>query len=345
MVKLPLKTLEWLLEDSNPPVRNLTKKFILDEEPTSTELNEVNEYSPIKTILSLMNSDGSWSDPNNPYQKYIGSYWQFTFLSELNANPSSDLIKKACDNILSYQLKDGGFTHKKGSNFPLICLSANILRSLVSFGYEKNSAVQKGIDFVTQHTIEKEGVGCYQTFSLLPNCQMALTKVLALYATLSNKNSNKNFEKASKIIINNITANRIFRYIPQGTQEFKKAIKGKKTAEIRQIKEKMIQDSNNLKKTDLKQAWKKFGFPQSYTSDALETLYWLARMNVEYRSAFGEALNWVITHMDPSGYWINENNFRNPTLVEIEPKKGSSKWITSRACYVLKTYNKLEFDN
>ena len=92
-----------------------------------------------------------------------------------------------------------------------------------------------------------------------------------------------------------------------------------------------------------KSSWKRFGFPHSYTSDTLETLYWLARINSNKRPEFEEAIDLVINRMDRSGYWINENKFRNPMLVEIEAKKAPSKWLTFRACFVLKKFRGLEF--
>ena len=80
VINLPEKSLKWLLEYQNPPVRNLTKKFILNKELTELDLEQANDYSPIQTILSLMTSNGSWDDSNNPYRKYTGTYWQIIFL-------------------------------------------------------------------------------------------------------------------------------------------------------------------------------------------------------------------------------------------------------------------------
>ncbi len=342
-VSIPNKTLTWLLEENNFPIRNLTKKYLLNDPVSKKENHQTNTYPPINKLISLIKSDGTWGSPENPYRKYTGDYWQLIFLSDLNANPV-EVIRKASLKILSYQLLGGGFTHKIGSKFPLICLTANIIRSLIHFKIE-DDRTQKGIDFITNHIIDHQGVLCSPDplYTLLPDCQMALTKVLAMYATLDSKLISTNTEQAIEIIESKIVENRIYKYLPTGSKEYHKKIKGKKTNEIRKIREIIITHPEKLEKTEIKKSWTKFGFPLSYTSDALETLYWLSMSEIPYRKEFNEAIELLIASMKPSGYWVNQNAFRNPLLVVIEEKNAPSKWLTFRACYVLKNYCHLEF--
>ncbi|MHA2075459.1 MAG: hypothetical protein ACW97X_12640 [Candidatus Hodarchaeales archaeon] len=345
-IVLPQKTLKWLLEDDNPPVRNLTKKFLLEKDPNLKETKDVDSYTPIKSILSLMKPNGSWTDPNKPYKKYTGSYWQFIFLCDLNANSSSKIIQKAAQNIFSYQLPTGEFPHEIGFKKGIHCLTANLLRSLVYFGHKDDIRVQKGIKSITQHIIENKGDRCIDLVTnLLPDCQMSLTKILALYAMMDKKNRDSQIQKAIKIIEERIIENRVLYYIPQGAKEFRKAIKGKKTAEIRQIKSKMSKQPEMMKKTEIKSSWKRFGFPNSYTSDALETLYWMAMIGTTKSSELDAPIDLVIQRKNRSGYWTNEISFRSPLLVEIEPKKTSSKWLTFRAYFVLKTFRDLRLES
>jgi hypothetical protein len=343
-LELPQSTLEWLLEDNNPPVRNLTKKYLQDKEPTDLEIKEVDNYTPIRTILSLMNPNGFWTDPRKPYKKYTGSYWQFIFLCDLNANPTSKNVQKVAENIFSYQLPSGDFPHELGFKKGIHCLTANLLRSFIYFGYEEENRVQKGINSITNHLINNKGITCIDLVTnLLPDCQMSLTKVLAMYANTDYKNRSTKIQKAIKIIHKKIIANRVFFYIPTGVKEYQKAIKGKKTAEIRQIKSQMLTQSDKMKKTKIKSSWRRFGFPNSYTSDALETLYWMAMIGTPKCSGLDPAIDHVIQLMDRSGYWKNEISFRSPMLVKIEQKNQPSKWLTFRACYVLKIFRDLEF--
>ena len=344
-VLLPNKTLTWLLEDNNLPIRNLTKRFLLNEPVSKTEEDQINTYPPINKLISLIKPDGTWGNPKNPYKKYTGDYWQLIFLSDLNANPV-EVIRNASLKILSYQLPGGGFTHKIGSKFSLICLTANIMRSLIHFKIE-DERTQKGIDFITNHIINNQGVYCSPDplYTLLTDCQMALTKVLAMYATLNSKKTSTKIKKASKIIENKIVENNIYKYLPTGSRDYHKKIKGKKSAEIRKIREKTINHPEMIQKTGIKKSWTKFGFPLSYTSDILETLYWLSRSEITYRKEFTEAITLLIESMNPSGYWVNQIAFRNPMLVTIEEKNAPSKWLTFRACYVLKNYCHLDFQD
>ncbi|UCG01645.1 MAG: hypothetical protein JSW11_18795 [Candidatus Heimdallarchaeota archaeon] len=340
---MPNKTLNWLLEDDNPPVRNMTKKFLLNQVVSTNEIKEVNDYLPIERLISLIKPDRTWSDSKNPYKKYTGNYWQFIFLCDMNANPD-ELIRQVGEQILSYQLPEGGFTHKIGSNFPLICLTANIIRSLIHFEIN-DKKTQKGINFLTNLILEKQGAFCSPEplYTLLPDCQMALTKVLAMYATLKEDILNTGINQAVEIIVKKIIENRIFRYIPTGAKEYHKLIRGKKSEEIRKIRKQTLSRPEVLEKTEIKKSWLKFGFPQSYTSDALETLYWLAMSKIPIHKEFEEATQHIMKSMDASGYWVNQTAFRNPMLVDIEAKKAPSKWLTFRACFVLKNYHKLSF--
>jgi hypothetical protein len=342
-VSIPNKTLTWLLEDNNYPIRNLTKEFLLNDPVSKEEDDQTNTYPPINKLISLIRPDGTWGNLKNPYKKYTGDYWQLIFLSDLNANPV-EVIRKASLKILSYQLPGGGFTHKIGSKFSLICLTANITRSLIHFKIE-DERIQKGIDFITDHVINNHGVLCSPDplYTLLPDCQMALTKVLAMYATLNSKQTSTKIKKAIKIIENKIVENKIYKYLPTGSKEFHKKIRGKKSAEIRKIREKIANQPEMLEKTGVKKSWTKFGFPSSYTSDILETLYWMSRSEISYREEFDEAMTLLIESMNPSGYWVNQIAFRNPMLVAIEEKNAPSKWLTFRACYVLKNLCNLKF--
>ena len=344
-VIFPESTLNWLLEDNNYPIRNLTKENLLNLSLSKEEINQVNDYIPIKHLISQIKPNGTWGNPKNPYKKYTGDYWQLIFLSDLNANPDES-INKASMKILSYQLLGGGFTHKIGSKFSLICLTANIIRSLIHFEIE-DDRVQKGIDFVTDHIINNLGIHCAPDplYTLLPDCQMALTKVLAMYTKLNTDLYDEKVKKAKKIVEKKIIGNRIYKYLPVGSKEFQKKIRGKKTKEIRKIRESLVNKPEKLDKSEVKKSWMKFGFPLSYTSDILETLFWLSMSKTPYHDEFDEAIGHLITSMNPSGYWTNQIAYRNPMLVTIERKNDPSKWLTFRACYVLKNYCNLVFQD
>lgn len=92
-----------------------------------------------------------------------------------------------------------------------------------------------------------------------------------------------------------------------------------------------------------KKSWLRFSFPQSYTSDILETLYYVAKLNLPFRNEYSDALEIVISKMQENGKWLNENNFKSLMLITVEEKNAPSKWITYRACYVLQKFANLEF--
>ena len=162
---------------------------------------------------------------------------------------------------------------------------------------------------------------------------------------MDRKKRDPQIQKAIKIIEEKIVENRVLYYIPKGAKEYRKAIKGKKIAQILKIKAKMSKQPEKMKKTEIKASWQRFGFPNSYTSDALETLYWMAMIGSTKNSELDDAINLVIQHKNRSCYCNNEISFRSPLLAEIEPKNSPSKWLTFRANYVLKTFRDLGFES
>lgn len=343
-VIVPKSTVEWLLEKENPSVRNLTKLHLLKQSLSEQEIAEVNTFSPIKQLLEGIQSDGLWQGTNNPYHKYTGDYWQFIFLRELQATVTDQILTKTCPKIASFQLESGGFSHKKGYNRMITCLTANLIHSFLYFGYNDDKII-KGLNLITNSIIEHQGVICdpNPTYNLLSDCQMALTKVLGMASQLKPEDRDSSIKKAIKIIEQKLLENEIYKYIPVGASKFYKEIKNKKTSEIRKIREKYVADINLIEKGVPKKSWLKFGFPHSYTSDILETLYYVAKLDLPFRSEYSDALKIIISKMQGNGRWINENNLKSPMLVTIEPKSTSSKWITYRACFVLQKYSNLEF--
>ena len=54
------------------------------------------------------------------------------------------------------------------------------------------------------------------------------------------------------------------------------------------------------------------------------------------------ALAFVLSRQDRQGRWQNANAYRGRTWSEIEPGGGPSKWVTLRACGVVKAMHRSE---
>ena len=155
----------WLLEGDNPSVRYFTLLDILDKPQNDFEVKEskqkIMEVGVVPKILAKQETGGYWGIPENFYirAKYKGTSWQLIILAELGADGNDEKIKNTCEFMLenaqdpisgafSYVSdKNGGGDHER----VLPCLTANMIWSLIRFGYLEDERVQKAIEWLIKY--------------------------------------------------------------------------------------------------------------------------------------------------------------------------------------------------
>jgi hypothetical protein len=83
-------------------------------------------------------------------------------------------------------------------------------------------------------------------------------------------------------------------------------------------------------------SWFKPGFPLGYVADVLQTLEVLAELGHGRDHRLGHALAWLESAQNRQGRWSNRYAYNHKTWVDIEPQGQPSKWVTLRACTVLR---------
>lgn len=68
----------------------------------------------------------------------------------------------------------------------------------------------------------------------------------------------------------------------------------------------------------------------------LQTLEVLAELGHGQDERLARALAWLETGQDAQGRWINRYAYNGKTWVDIERQGRTSKWVTLRACAVLR---------
>ena len=158
--------LDWLLERENPPIRFFALRDILGRSPNSREVLEAKEqirkYSPVRKVLGARTKDGYWPPKETFYSpKWTSTVWPLMLLGEMGFTPDEG-VKRACERFLDlHQLDNGAFTcpspvevkrwerghpGKKGKRWEEPCLTGNMIRTLLVFGYGEDSRVKKAID-------------------------------------------------------------------------------------------------------------------------------------------------------------------------------------------------------
>jgi len=84
-------------------------------------------------------------------------------------------------------------------------------------------------------------------------------------------------------------------------------------------------------------SWFKLGFPSGYVADVLQVLEVLAELGRARDPRLQRALAWVAGLADARGRWVNRYAYAGKTTVPIEAQGKPSKWVTLRACTVLRT--------
>ena len=306
---------EWLLDPQHPAVWHATLTTLLNRAPNDREVRRARSammrVPPISTILANQTPAGYWGRPDGFYRsKYRGTAWQVIFLSQLVADPSDERIHKACEFLFdrSQNRSTGSFSvsSNRGTR-PYPCLTGNLVRALLHFGYGKDERWQRAVEWLlaNQHEDggwshgEPDGHGCFQG-SIKP--LLALT---AIPRARRSKAVQEAIGRAADFFLQHC----LFRRDHHGFD---------------------VAKSSHLR----------LRFPHGWQTDVLEMLDGVTAAGVVDDLRLADALAVVLSKRDPAGRWAIEDTFRTPGTTpmwcSIEAKGRPSKWVTLRALRVLR---------
>lgn len=157
---LRAEPLEWLLEPGDPAVRHPALRQLPDRPAADPDVAKSRRAamaaSPIASILAAQAPDGHWEKPGPGYAtKYRGTVWQLIFLDQLGADPGDERVRRACEYVLAHsQAENGGFgaSGVAGAGPPpssgvIHCLTGNLLRALIGFGWLDDPRVVRAIEW------------------------------------------------------------------------------------------------------------------------------------------------------------------------------------------------------
>jgi hypothetical protein len=323
--------LPWLLDPDTPAVRHLALRDLLGRQSGDPEVADARAAAlasdPIAAILAAQHPDGYWEKPGPGYAtKYRGTVWQLIFLDQLGADPADGRIQAACAYVLAHSLAStGGFgaSGRVGSAPPppsavIHCLNGNLLRALIGFGWIEDQRVQGAIDWEAR-AITGEGMErwyatatCGPGFACAANekepCAWGATKALLGLARIPppkrSRLVNQAIESGAAFLLSRDPA--VADY-PMGW--------------------------GNTRPSG---SWFKLGFPSGYVADVLQILEVLGELGCGEDPRLAGAISWLVAKQDERGRWRNEYAYNGKTWVDIERQGQPSKWVTLRACRVLR---------
>ena len=325
--------LPWLLDEETPAVRHLALRRLLDRLADAPEVRQARvaamRTDPVATILANAQPEGFWVKPGPGYTpKYRGTVWQLIFLDQLGADGEDTRVQAACAYVLAHsQARTGGFAAWGGGSRPdtppppslaIHCLNGNLLRALIGFGWLEDERVQRAIDWEAR-AITGEDFSHYALSGTSgPGFQCASNEHLpCAWGAIKGLSALARIPPERR-------APHVVRAIQQGV-EFLLSCDPATAA--------YPAGWGNTQPSPL---WFRLGFPSGYTADLLENVAVLCELGFAYDARLAGAIAWLISKQEPSGRWRNESAYKGKTWSDIDQQGQPSKWVTLRACSVLK---------
>jgi hypothetical protein len=329
--------LPWLLEEDTPAVRAAALTRLLDRPGNDPEVLAaqagVMTEDPIRSILEAQEPEGCWAKPGPGYSpKYRATVWQVIFLDQLGADPDDPRIQLACEYVLGHTQAAGGGMGSSGVRDGLApppsrsihCLNGNLVRALIGFGRLDDPRVQASVDWAAR-TITGEQVDRFYAsgtsgpdFACGANdgrpCAWGAIKELLALARIP-------VQRRSP---------RVRRAVERG-------------AAFLLSRDPAVADYPMPSRDSTpSSAWFKLGFPSGYVADVLQNLQVLAELGHADDPHLAGAVDLVLRQQDKHGRWRNRYAYNGKTTVDIERQGKPSKWVTLRACTLLKAVDQAQ---
>lgn len=322
--------LPWLLGPADPAVRAAALGRLLDRAPDDPDVAAARAAAmaagPIRAILDAQHPDGWWEKPGPGYAtKYTGTAWQLIFLDQLGADAGDPRVRAACEYVLARSRAVTGGFGASGSatavapppSYVIHCLNGNLLRALIGFGFLDDERVQGGIAWAAGSITGEDGFryrgatsgpGFACTANERRPCAWGAIKELLALARIPRDRRGPAVDRAIAAGVDFLLS-----VDPAGADYPRPSRTAGPSG-----------------------SWFRLGFPSGYVADVLQNLEALAELGFIHDPRVAGAVAWVEAQQDGTGRWANRYAYNGKTTVDIEPQGAPSKWVTLRACAVLR---------
>jgi hypothetical protein len=322
--------LAWLLDEADPAVRHLALRDLLgrhaDDPDVRMARQAATRHDPIAALLAAQDPAGWWEKPGPGYgPKYRGTVWSLIFLDQFGADPDEPRVRAACSYVLAHsQARTGGFAcsgvaseKSPPPGLVLHCLTGNLLRALIGFGWLDDERVEHAIAWQAA-AITGEGDPHWNAATPGPGfrcgandglpCAWGAAKALLALARIPK-------DRRAPTVVRAIEA----------------------SVDFLLSRDPAIADYpmgyGNSKPNG---SWFRLGFPSGYVTDVLQVLEGLAEAGAGHDPRLAHAVDWLLSQQDDEGRWANRYAYAGKMCVDIDVPGAPSRWVTLRACRVLR---------
>lgn len=305
----PDDRMDWLLQDEQPAVKYHTLIDLLDRTSMDSEVREAHDKIPERgwtaSILQRQDPKGTWA--SGFYQpKYLAANWQLLVLSDLGLTIETPAVKKACD---LYLAEASGPKGALGGSDSETCVTGNIARMMIRFGYADDSRISEAFDWLVKAQKEDGGWHCFPSDHGTLDCWEALAAFNALPHSKWTRSIKRSVEQGAEFYLE---------------RELHKEGKGRY------------------------EPWFRFHYPWHYYYDVLVGLDVLTSLGYADDRRLKNAIRVLKEKQRPDGTWTTEiahpdlapgadYSLRTPAKPLILEEPGEpSKWVTFLAMRVLK---------
>ena len=333
--------LDWLLEKEDPPIRFHALHDILGRSLNDPEVKKarqrIRDYRPVRKLLRMRNREGYWPPKNTFYNpKWTASVWPLMLLGEMGLPPDEG-VKTACERFLDlHQIKSGSFACPsrlekwKGQLIPEAkrwdepCLTGNMIRALLVFGYEDDPRVKKAIEWMPQHQLEDGGWNCdYPEKKVKHSSFMSTVEPLWAYSEIPRARWTRKMRRSVEDGAEFLLMHRVYKSDHHHWNH-------------------SLPFSTSLH------------FPMYYYYDALHGLRVLAKLGYADDERVRDAVHLILSEQSPDGKWLLEGDWsrdrgaeegKRKALVDIEELWKPSKWVTLNCYRALSATGDLPIDH
>jgi hypothetical protein len=322
--------LPWLLDESASAVRHLALRQLVGRAADDPDVLDARvaamRSNPIAAILAAQDPAGWWVKPGSGYlPKYTSTVWQVVFLDQLGADGADPRIQAACSYLLDHaQTPNGGFgavTSGAGRPPPsaaIHCLNGNLLRALIGFGWLDDERVGRSIDWQAAAITGEGEIRFYR--SSLPGpgfrcganeglpCAWGATKAVLALARIPVGRRAPHVQRALEAGVAFLLSR------DPAAADYPMGYGGTKP----------------------NGSWFKLGFPSGYVADVLQVLEAVCEAGAGGDPRIDSAIDWIVAQQDELGRWTNRYAYAGKMICDIDVPGQPSRWVTLRACRVLK---------
>jgi hypothetical protein len=322
--------LPWLLDEVAPAVRQLALRQLLgaaDDDPAVLEARgAAMRTHPIAAMLAAQDPEGWWGKPGSGYgPKYASTVWTLVFLDQLGADGADPRIRAGCAYLIDQaQSVNGGFgasasrAARPAPSTVVHCLNGNLLRALVGFGWLDDPRVTRAIEWQAASITGEDEIRYYRSSVPGPGFLCGVNEGLAC-AWGATK---------AVLALARIPPARRTPAVGRALEEGVAFLLGRDPA----VADYPMAYGN----TKPNGSWFRLGFPSGYVTDVLQVLEALCEAGAAGDPRLDNAVDWLLAQQDGQGRWANRYPYAGKMVVDIDVPGEPSRWVTLRACRVLK---------